>query len=157
MAQSAAAVTIARSPVGIPFFWETGVEPPVEWPIWAATLKLAIMAKNSINVDSLLKHKPDTKDLTYPIEPTYEPPTENETQAQHRERPPKQQAKGGLGQRLQTDRIQRPNSRWNTVGRSGPESAQPNILKFRNRSPTDISTTIPTLKHRTNNSIRIGT
>ena len=86
MAQSAAAVTIARSPVGIPFFWETGAEPPVEWPIWAATLKLAIMAKNSINVDSQLKHKPDTKDLTYPIEPTYEPPTENETQAQHRER-----------------------------------------------------------------------
>ena len=58
---------------------------PVEWPIWAATLKLAIMAKNSINVDSLLKHKPDRKDLTYPTEPTNEPPTENETQAQHRE------------------------------------------------------------------------
>ena len=86
MAQSAAAVSIARSPVGIPFFWEYGVEPPVEWPIWAATLKLAIMAENSINFDSLLKHKPDRKDLTYPIEPTYEPPTENETQAQHRER-----------------------------------------------------------------------
>ena len=86
MAQSAAAVSIARSPVGIPFFWESGMEPPVEWPIWAATLKLAIMAKNSINVDSLLKHKPDMKDLTYPAELTYEPPTENETQAQHRER-----------------------------------------------------------------------
>ena len=45
-----------------------------------------MMAKNSFNVDSLLKHKPDRKDFTYPIEPTYEPPTENETQAQHRER-----------------------------------------------------------------------
>ena len=91
MAQSAAAITIARSPVGIPFFWETRDEPPVEWPIWAATLKLAIMAKNSINVDSLLKHKPDTKDLTYPIEPTYEPPTENETQCTtQRKRPTKQ-------------------------------------------------------------------
>ena len=86
MAQSATAVSIARSPVGIPFFWESGLEPPVEWLIWAATLKLAIMAKNSKNVDSLLKHKPDRKDLTYPTEPTYEPPTENETQAQHRER-----------------------------------------------------------------------
>ena len=85
MAQSAA-VPIARSPVGIPFFWESGMEPPVEWPTWAAILKLAIMAKNSLNVDSLLKHKPDIKDLTYPAEPTYEPPTENETQAQHRER-----------------------------------------------------------------------
>ena len=78
MAQSAA-VPIARSPVGIPFFWESGMEPPVEWPTWAATLKLALMAKNSLNVDSLLKHKPDIKDLTYPAEPTYEPPTENAT------------------------------------------------------------------------------
>ena len=85
MAQSAAA-PIARSPVGFPLFWDSGMEPPVEWPTWAATLKLAIMAKISINVDSLLKHKPDIKDLIYPTEPTYEPPTENETQAQHRER-----------------------------------------------------------------------
>ena len=84
MAQPAA-VTIARSPVGIPFFWESGMEPPVEWPIWAATLKLAIMAKNSINVDSLLKQKPEINVPTYPAEPTYEPPTENETQAQHRQ------------------------------------------------------------------------
>ena len=61
------------------------MEPPVEWPTWAATLKLAIMAKNSLNVDSLLKHKPNIKDLIYPTEPTYEPPTENETHAQHRE------------------------------------------------------------------------
>ena len=88
MAQSAT-VTIARSPVGIPFFWESGMGPPVEWPTWAATLKLAIMAKdsiNAINVDILLKQKPDIKDLTYRAEPTYEPPTENKTQAQHRER-----------------------------------------------------------------------
>ena len=85
MAQSAA-VTFARSPVGIPFFWESGMEPLVEWPIWAATLKLPIMAKNSINVDSLLKQKPEIKDLTYPAEPIYEPPTENKTQAQHKER-----------------------------------------------------------------------
>ena len=62
------------------------MEPAVEWPIWGATLKLAIMAKNSINVDSLLKQKQEIKELTYPAEPTYEPPTENETQAQHRER-----------------------------------------------------------------------
>ena len=82
MAKSAA-VTIARSPVGIPIFWESGMEPPVKWPIWAATLKLTIMAKNSINVDFL---KPEIKDLTYSAEPTYETPTENETQAQHKER-----------------------------------------------------------------------
>ena len=85
MAQSAT-VTIARSPVGIPYFWESGMEPPVEWPTWAATLKLAIMAKASIKVDYHLKQKPEIKDLIYPTEPTYEPPTENETEAQHRER-----------------------------------------------------------------------
>ena len=44
------------------------------------------MAKDSINVDSLLRQKPEAKDLIYPVEPTYEPRTENETQAQHRER-----------------------------------------------------------------------
>ena len=44
------------------------------------------MAKDSINVDSLLRQKPEAKDLFYPAEPTYEPPTENKTQAQHRER-----------------------------------------------------------------------
>ena len=44
------------------------------------------MAKDSINVDTLLREKPEAKDLFYPEEPIYEPPTENETQAQHRER-----------------------------------------------------------------------
>ena len=39
-----------------------------------------------INVDYLLKQKPEIKDLTYPTEPTYEPPTRNKTQAQYRER-----------------------------------------------------------------------
>ena len=63
--------------------------------------------QTSKNVDSLLKHKRDKKDLTYPAEPTYEPPTKHETQAQHRERerPKKQQTKGRLGQWLQTNCI----------------------------------------------------
>ena len=58
MAQSAP-VPLLRSPVGIPFFRDSGMEPPVEWPTWASTLKLAIMAKGSINVDSLLRQKPE--------------------------------------------------------------------------------------------------
>ena len=89
--EQSASVPIARYPVGVPFFWESGMEPPVEWPTWISTLKLATMAKDSINVDSFLRQKPEAKDLLYPAEPSYEPPTENETQAQHRERHKKQQ------------------------------------------------------------------
>ena len=85
MAQSASEIFL-RSPMGIPFFWDSGMDPPVEWLTLATTLKLAIMAKNSIDVDSLLRQKPQLKDLFYTAEPTYEPPTENKTQAQHRER-----------------------------------------------------------------------
>ena len=62
------------------------MDPPVDWPTWASTLKLAIMAKDSINVETLLRQKPDAKDLFYHTEPTYKPPTEKETQAQHSER-----------------------------------------------------------------------
>ena len=67
--------------MGIPFFWNSGMDAPVEWPTWASTLKLVIMAK-----DSLLRQKPEAKDLFRSADPTYEPPTENKTQAQHRER-----------------------------------------------------------------------
>ena len=130
----------------------------MEWPIWAATLKLAMMAKNSINVDSLLKHKPDTKDLTYPIEPTYEPPTENDTQAQHRERDLRNnKRKVDWDNDCKQIAFRGPTVDGIPWDEADPKSAQPSILKFRNRSPTNISTTIPPLKHRTNNSIRIGT
>ena len=84
MAQSVL-VPLSRSQVGISFFWDSGMDPQVEWPTWATTLKLAIMAKDSINVDSLLRQKPEAKDLFYPAEPTYTPSTENDTQAQNRE------------------------------------------------------------------------
>ena len=83
MAQSA---NPQRTPVGIPFYWDRGVDPPTEWPIWAATLKIAIIAKESINVDTLLRYKPEPKDLFYPAEPTCEPPGQNETQVQKRDR-----------------------------------------------------------------------
>ena len=62
------------------------MEPPVEWPTWASTLRQAIMATDFINVDALLRQKPEPKDLHFQAEPTYVPPTENETQAQHRQR-----------------------------------------------------------------------
>ena len=83
MAQSA---NLQRTPVGIPFYWERAIDPPTDWPTWAATLKIAIIAKESLNVDTLLRYKPEPKDLFYPAEPTYEPPVQNETQVQKRER-----------------------------------------------------------------------
>ena len=83
MAQSA---NLQRTPVGVPFYWEKGIDPPIDWPTWAATLKLAITAKESLNVDTLPRYKPESKDLFYPAEPTYEPQVQNETQVQKRER-----------------------------------------------------------------------
>ena len=83
MAQSA---NLQRTPVGIPFYWEKGIDPPTDWPTWAATLKIAKIAKESLNVDTLLRYKPEPKDLFYPAEPTYEPQVQNETQVQKRER-----------------------------------------------------------------------
>ena len=83
MAQSA---NLQRTPVGIPFYLERGIDPPTDWPTWALTLKIAIIAKESLNVDTLLRYKPEPKDLFYPAEPTYEPSVLNETQVQKRER-----------------------------------------------------------------------
>ena len=83
MAQS---VILSRTPVGIPFFWDRGMEPRLEWTTWAATLKRTIIAKESINVDYVLRYKPEPKDLFYPDEPTYEPPGQNKTQIKHRDR-----------------------------------------------------------------------
>ena len=79
MAQPA---NLQRTPVGIPFDWEKSIDPPTDWPTLAATLKIAIIAKESLNVDTLLRYKPEPKDLFYPAESTYEPHVHNETQVQ---------------------------------------------------------------------------
>ena len=44
------------------------------------------MAKDSINVDSLVMQLPEAEDLFYTAEQFYKPQTEIETQAQHRKR-----------------------------------------------------------------------
>ena len=53
MAQS----TMARSPLGVNFFWDIGHQPEIEWEKWLATVKLAIMVKENIQVDKLLQPK----------------------------------------------------------------------------------------------------
>ena len=102
MVQSA---NLQRTPVGIPFYWERGIDPPTDWHTWAATLKIAIIAKESLNVDTLLRYKPEPKDLFYPAEPTYEPQFQNETQVQKRERSTQCKEKSRLGERVQGNRI----------------------------------------------------
>ena len=51
-----------------------------------STLNIAILAHKQINVDTLLRYKPEPKDLFYPAELTYEPAGQGETQARHRDR-----------------------------------------------------------------------
>ena len=76
----------AKTPLGVNPFWEQGATPPIEWKQWFSTLKMAIMARDSIEVDKLLKLKPQPTDLFYPTLPTYEEEFEGETEDEARTR-----------------------------------------------------------------------
>ena len=76
----------AKTPLGVNPFWESGATPPIEWKQWFATLKMAIVARDSIDVDKLLRLKPQPKDLFYPTLPTYEEVFEGETEDEARQR-----------------------------------------------------------------------
>ena len=52
-----------KSPIGVPLFWETGANPNQEWAQWFSTFKLAVMAKENLKVDKLLRTKPTPADL----------------------------------------------------------------------------------------------
>ena len=77
----------AKTPLGVNPFWELGPTPPLEWKQCFSTLKMAIMARDKIEVDKLLKLKPQPTDLFYRTLPTYEEELEGETdeKARHRE------------------------------------------------------------------------
>ena len=65
MAQSA---TKERALLGIEPFWnKPTLEPPLRWDRWQIMLKLAIMAKEGISIDTLLDDPPDK--VTYPQNP----------------------------------------------------------------------------------------
>ena len=81
MAQSA-----LKSPIGFPLFWETGANPNQEWAQWFSTFKLAVMAKENLKVDKLLRTKPTPADLFYPAMPSLEEPRPNETKEELRKR-----------------------------------------------------------------------
>ena len=81
MAQSS-----VKTPLGVPPFWDTGANPPTEWNTWFGTLKMAIMARDNLQVDKLLKLKPARTELPYPTIPTYEEPFDGETVDEERQR-----------------------------------------------------------------------
>ena len=61
-----------KSPVGVPLYWETGANPPQESTAWLSTFKLAVMAKENLHVDQLLRLKHTAADLFYPAVPSFE-------------------------------------------------------------------------------------
>ena len=82
MAQSA----IAKSPIGVTLYWDNGPQPNIVWEKWFETVKLAITAKENIQVEKLLRPRRQSAELDYPHEPCYEPPTSDETTAEKRQR-----------------------------------------------------------------------
>ena len=79
MAQSA----MARSPLGVHFFWDKNHQPELDWEKWLATVKLAIMV---IKVDKLLQPRTENEELDYPTETHYEPALPDETTTERRQR-----------------------------------------------------------------------
>ena len=58
----------------------------IEWKQWFETLKMAIVARDIIDVDKLLRLKPQPTDLFYPTLTTYEEEFEGETEDEARQR-----------------------------------------------------------------------
>ena len=77
---------MAKSPVGLTLYWVNGPQPNIVWEKWFERVKLAITAKENVQVEKLLRPKPHNRELDYPHEPMYEPPTADETTAEKRQR-----------------------------------------------------------------------
>ena len=83
MAQSAR--ESRKTPLSIEPFWERPTsDPPIRWEKWRIQLKLAILARENITIDTLLQPKPSTVRL--PVEPKYEMPIDDTTEEAERER-----------------------------------------------------------------------
>ena len=74
----------AKTQLVVNLFWESGATPPIEWKQWFSTLKMAIMARDSIEVDKLLRLKPQPTDFFYPTLLTYEEEFEGEKEDEAR-------------------------------------------------------------------------
>ena len=82
MAQSAVK---ERALLGIEPFWEkTTLEPSLRWDRWQIILKLDILAKEGISIDTLREDPPDKINL--PLEHIYEDNVKNSTSLSERDR-----------------------------------------------------------------------
>ena len=75
-----------KSPIGVPLFWEAGANPNQEWAQWFSTFKLAVMAKENLKVEKLLRTKPTQADFFYSTMPSLEDPRVNEKEEEARKR-----------------------------------------------------------------------
>ena len=74
-----------RALLGIESFWEKPtLEPPLRWDRWQIMLKLAIMAKEGISIDTLRDDPPNK--VTLPPAPLYDDNVENSTSQGERDR-----------------------------------------------------------------------
>ena len=76
----------SRSPIGVKPFWETGANPAAEWQTGIAKFKMAVMARHNLEVNKLLRLKPERAELFYLTMPTLEDEFENETIDEPRQR-----------------------------------------------------------------------
>ena len=79
------AVDCRKTPLHIDAFWEKPtITPPLSWNKWTEQWKLALLAKEGVQLKTLLNGPPSA--LIYPPEPAYGEPVENHTQATERDR-----------------------------------------------------------------------
>ena len=82
MAQSAR--KSCKTPLSIEPFWEQAKsDPPIRWEKWRIQLKLVILARENIKLDTLLQPKPTHVRL--PAEPKNEMPIEDATEQTERD------------------------------------------------------------------------
>ena len=81
----------SKNPLNInPFCERTSAEHPLEWTKWAAILKMAVFAKDGIEIRNLLRARPQ---LVEPSEPVYEVEITGKTEAQRKNRDVRNQEK----------------------------------------------------------------
>ena len=73
-----------KNPLKINSFWgKASAEHPLEWNKWAVVVELAVFAKKRIDIQKLIREKPE---FTLPTEPILEVEIQGETDAQRRNR-----------------------------------------------------------------------
>ena len=75
-----------KSPIGVTLFWESGANPGQEWAQCFFNIKPAVMAKENLKVDKLLRTKPTPADLFYPAMPSLEDTRPNDSEEEARKR-----------------------------------------------------------------------